>query len=240
MMTTFAMAFLSATIGANGQGSPTIQSYIQPALQDATFVAKVIKGDQRELKKINDDFGQSYRFDKTTIQFKEPLKLRLEANVEDTRILYIINGPTQYIKIPKAHVNSKQNLATKPGRRQTPLDFGMLTPSMFQGLFEAKFVRMDRATGDAVFDLTFPARLDDTSRSRIWVDTQKKYITKREWYNQHGRQLATFFYENPLNESGVWLPTKLTVRNVDDKVAGITGYESIKVNTGLSDSLFEG
>jgi outer membrane lipoprotein-sorting protein len=230
----------AVTALALAQAGTSIQSYVQSNLDDATFTARILKGDQRELRKINDSFGESYRFETTTIRFKEPFKMRLEANVEDTKILYILNGPMQYIKIPRARINSKTNLSDKPGRRQTPLDFGLLTPSLFDGLFQAKFVRMDRASGDAVFDLTYPARLDDTTRHRIWVDPEKKYVTKREWYNQSGRQLATFYYENPKNEKGVWLPTKLTVKNVDGRIAGVTAYDAIKVNTGLADSLFQG
>ena len=114
----------------------------------------------------------------------------------------------------------------------------MLTPSLFDNLFNAKFVRLDRATNDVVFDVTYPAALDDTSRHRIWVDPQKKYVTKREWYSQKGRQLATFFYNEPSNVGGVWVPTKMQVKNVDGVLAGETFYTGLKVNQGLQDSLF--
>jgi len=63
-------------------------------------------------------------------------------------------------------------------------------------------------------------------------------VTKREWYNQSGRQLATFIYDDPKQENGVWLPTRLTVKNTDDIVAGVTRYQSIKVNVGIPDSEF--
>lgn len=203
------------------------------------MTASIVKGDQKELKKINDSFGTSYRFKTTTIMFKEPFKLRLEAKVDETSVLYILNGPTMMARIPRLHVNSRQDLSDAPGRRQTLMDFGLLTPSLFNGsLFTAKFIRNDRATGDVVFDLSYIASLNDTSRHRIWIDPDKKYIVKREWYNQQGRQLATFLYDNPKKFDGVWLPTQLSVKNVDDVVAGITKYDSIRVNTGLSDSLF--
>lgn len=220
--------------------TPTITQYVQRNLDDATFRARVLKADQRELLKINKDFGTSYRFETTTIKFKEPLKLRLEASVEDTNLLYIIDGPIQMIKIPRMKINQREDLSKKPGRRQTPLDFGILTPALFDNLFVAKFVRNDRATGDVVFDLTYQTSLDDTTRHRIWIDSEKKIVTKREWYNQQGRQLATFTYENPQQESGVWVPTKLTVKNTDNKVAGVTSYTDIKINSGLADSLFKG
>ena len=235
MITLTAVAALSL-----GFQTPSINQYVQRNLNDATFQARVIKADQLELKKINKDFGQSYRFETTTIRFKEPFMMRVEATVDDSSILYIINGSTQLFKVPRIRLNQRTDLSKSPGRRQTPLDFGILTPSLFENLFVAKFVRNDRATGDLVFDLTYPANLDDTSRHRIWVDAEKKYVTKREWYNQYGRQLATFIYENPQQEAGVWVPSKLTVRNVDNKVAGVTAYADIKINTGLSDSLFKG
>ncbi|MFZ4507978.1 MAG: outer membrane lipoprotein-sorting protein [Fimbriimonas sp.] len=217
--------------------SNSFDDYVQKNFRDASFTARKKMGDQRELKKVNDDFGQSYRFDYTNVKVKEPFKFRLESNVEDTSVVYILNGTDLSIRVPKLRVNSKQNLAKSPGRRQTLLDFGILTPSLTD-LFETKFVRIDRATGNAVFDLTYPKALDDTSRNRIWVDAAKKIVTKREWYNQEGLQIATFFYESPVQVSGVWVPTVLTVRNTDNKVAGVMHYENFKLNTGLDDSLF--
>jgi outer membrane lipoprotein-sorting protein len=107
-------------------------------------------------------------------------------------------------------------------------------------LFDATFVRIDRATGDAVFDIRFPARLDDTSHHRIWISPAHHIVERREWYSQTGQLLATFAYESPRNVSGVWMPTHLTVRNVDNVVAGITRYDSVRVNTGISDDVFVG
>jgi outer membrane lipoprotein-sorting protein len=219
--------------------TPSINDFVTKNFEDATLVAVRVKGDQRELKKINDDFGNSYRFASTKIMIKEPWKLRLEAQSDDTSILYILNGTTQAMKIPRAKINLKQNIGDKPGRRQTTMDFGFLTPALFAGtFFKAAFVRNDRATGDVVFDLTYMPNLDDSSRHRVWIDPEKRFITKREWYNQHGRQLATFFYENVKNFDGTWMPTQLRVVNVEGAVAGITRYDSIRVNTGLADSNF--
>ena len=168
-----------ATTLVAAQSTPRIEDYVQRNLRDATLVARVLKGDQRELKKINGDFGQAYRFDTTTVQIKEPFKLRLEANVEDSNVIYIINGPRRLLKIPKSGISQSKDLSMHPGQRQTLMDFGLLTPSLFEDLFQSKFVRTDRATGDLVFDLTYPASMDDTSRQRVWVDKEKKLVDKR-------------------------------------------------------------
>lgn len=235
MTTLIAAAVLTLT----GAQSTNIENYVQDGLRDATLVARILKGNQRELSKINKDFGQSYRFDSTTAYFKEPFKIRAEAHVEDTNIVYILNGPDLWIKVPNMKL-PKQDLAMHPGRRQTLMDVGILTPSLMSGLLNAEFKRIDRETGDAVFDLTYKADTGDTSRYRVWIDRTKKYTTKREWFNQWTRHMATFYYLNPIEVNGVWFPTRCEVKNSDNVVAGVTKYDSIKVNTGLSDSLFMG
>ncbi|MCC7229919.1 MAG: outer membrane lipoprotein-sorting protein [Fimbriimonadaceae bacterium] len=229
---------LALYVAVAGLQSQDIDSYVQKNFDDASFTARVKYANQKELAKINDDFGKSYRVPYTDFKVKEPFMMRLETKVDDTQILYIINGPKLLIRVPRIKVNSRQDLSKAPGRRQTLLDFGLLTPSLFKSLFVARFVRMDRATNDAVFDITYPAVLDDTSRSRVWIDPAKKYVTKREWFSQRGKQLATFFYNEPVQVDGIWMPTKVQVKNVDGVLAGETYYTGLKVNQGLSESLF--
>ena len=232
------MSLLLAWSLTAAQSTPSIDGVLSRGFQDASFTARILRGDQPELAKINKDFGQSYRFQYTTVKMKEPFMLRLETNVDDTDITFVINGAHKMFRIPKARLVQREDLSKAPGRRQTALDFGLLPPSLFKDLYDATFVRIDRASGAYVFDVTYKKNLEDTSRSRLWIDPERHYIVKREWYNQVGRQLATFFYDKPRQISGVWLPTRLTVKNVDNKVAGVTQYDGIKVNTGLDDALF--
>ena len=217
--------------------STSIERYLQPDLHDLSFTTRVMKANQDELKKVNHDFGQLYRFDTIKVELKEPFKVRLDASVEDTNLLYVVNGASEVIRVPRMGVHTKANLAGKPGRRQTAFDFGLLTPSLFSSYLKARFVRNDRATGEPVFDISYQDQ-NDTSRSRVWVDPSRHIVSKREWYNQDGRQLATFFYLKPQQVGGVWIPTRLEVKNVDNQIAGITQYQNVRVNTGISDEKF--
>lgn len=217
--------------------TPGVEDIVSRGFRDVAFTGRVTKTAQAELAKINKDFANSYRFSTSKVMIKDPFMLRLESSVDDTDILFILNGPTRILRIPRAKISQRENLSKAPGRRQTLLDFGLLTSSMFNNFLKGKFVRTDRATGDYVFDLTYAA--NDLSRYRVWVDPEKRYITKREWFNQEGRMLATFLYERPVKEGNTYFPSRLTVRNVDNKVAGITEYEGLKLNTGLADSLFD-
>lgn len=218
-----------------GQSAPDWQDIVQKNFKDAFFVAKVVRGNQQELKKINSDFAYSYRFNTTTARVKEPFKVRLEAVVEDAKLLYIINGTKKHFNVDNK-LKGVDDVSKSPGKRQTLLDFGLLTPSLFQDLFVGKFVRNDRESGDWIFDITYSK--NDNSRHRVWIDKDKKFIKRRAWFNQEGIQLATFIYENPKNEGGVWFPTKCTVKNVEDKVAGITEYQKMEINRGIADSFF--
>ncbi|MEJ5169616.1 MAG: outer membrane lipoprotein-sorting protein [Fimbriimonadales bacterium] len=215
-----------------------VDEIVQPKLKDLSFTAQVVAGYQDELAKINKDFGNSYRVKSTTVRAKEPFMVRLESKVGDTDVRYILNGTTRVYSIPRAKLNQREDLSDSPGKRQSFLDFGLITPSMVSSLFEAKFVRVDRATGGLVFDLTYLKKWDDTSRHRVWVDRDKRYVFRREWYGQSGRLMATFFYENPTESEGIWFPTRVTVRNAEGKVAGIMRYVDVKINSGLPDSLF--
>jgi outer membrane lipoprotein-sorting protein len=233
---------LTATVLASlvvGQ-STSISSYWQSGLKDASFTAKVGKASQKELQKINKDFAQSYRFDKTDVKLKEPFMLRLEATVEDQQIWYILNGPTRLLSIPKSKIRQRENLAKSPGKRQTVFDFGLITPALFDDLMVATFVRMDRATNEAVFDVKYNAKMGDDTRSRIWVDPDQKFVTKREWYSQNGNKplLAVFKYKSPKKFGTVWIPTTLEVYNSQNVLAGTTYYSDIEVNTGLNSNLF--
>ena len=233
-------ALVSAlSILAAHAADPDASDIVQSAFKDATFELKVVKANFAELKKIDDDFGNQYRFKTVKISVKEPLMLRMETRLDDTTILYIVNGYQRLSRIPRAGINHKEPLKAAPGKIQTPMDFGVISPTVLKELFETKYIRTDRATGQYVFDLTYKRpKFDDTSRHRIWVDPEKRYTVKREVYNQYGRQLSTFFYENPTQTGGIWVPTRATVRNTDNVVAGITEVSSLKVNFGLPESMF--
>lgn len=221
-----------------GQGSAKILDYVPAGLRSAEFTAKKVLGNQRELSKINEDFGMSYRFVSTKVTLKEPFKLRLEGKVEDTSMLFITNGTKKMFKAPRSKISIKEDTSRAPGKRQTIMDFGLLAPSLFSDLFDANFVRKDRE-GFMVFDLTYKPSLKDGTRHRVWIQPDTKALVKREWYSQIDKRLmATFQYSAFKNIDGVNFPTRYEVRNADNVVAGSIRYESIRVNVPIEDSLF--
>jgi len=228
-----------AAVALMGAQSDSISNYVQTGLRDASFTIRFTQSNFQELDKINSDFSKSYRFKSTTVKLKEPFKLRTESTVEDSTMVYVINGKKKHISVPKARIGQTFDCSKEPGKLQTWLDFGVLTPGIVGDYYTARFVRADRATGESVFDLTYVSSLGDGTRNRVWMD-KRKFISKREWYSQMGNKplLATFIYSDPVEQNGAYFPTKLTVKNADNKVAGVSTYQGMKLNSGLVDSLF--
>ncbi|MFN8219917.1 MAG: outer membrane lipoprotein-sorting protein [Fimbriimonadales bacterium] len=223
----------------NAQKSFDADDIVQKSFKDATFTATILESNQAELKKINRDFAASQRFGTTKAFLKEPNMMKLTSTVDDTDVVMLLVGTKRTYIVPKIKLKKSEDLGNSPGKRQTTLDFGMITPAIFNNLFVAKFLRVDRESGNLVFDLTYQTpKYDDTSRQRVFVDKDKRYVTRRVWFNQEGQLLATFYYSKPKFENGVWFPTYCMVKNAEDKVAGVTEYQSMKINSGLPDSIF--
>lgn len=219
---------------------PKIEDVFLTEFKSARFEATVGSARQSELRKINTDFAQTYRFKRSDVWLKDSFKIRMETKIDDMAVFMVVNGSMRKFSVPKAGINITKELADEPGQRQTALDFGLLPPSLFEDFFVGTYVRTDRRTGEYVFDITHNPKTKYTARHRIWVDPKKKAITKKQWYAHRGGHLmATFEYSDHVLQNGVWFPTKLTVKNADNKLAGTTTYKNVKVNLSISNDLFK-
>ncbi|MEJ5252719.1 MAG: outer membrane lipoprotein-sorting protein [Chthonomonadetes bacterium] len=218
--------------------SQDINDYVQTRLRDLRATVRQQTANQRELEKINKDFANSYRIKQMTARYKEPSKMRLESKVGVVNVVYIING--NYKHVSAGPIKNTDDISNAPGKRQSLMDFGILTPS-FMKLVNAKFLRYDHEGGVryAVFELTW-ANSDDTSKHIVWMDGKTHTVVKRQWYNQQGKLMATFYYKEPKEVApGIWVPTRVEVYNAEGKLGGVTTYVDLHVNEGLPDSLFQ-
>ncbi|GIV15293.1 MAG: hypothetical protein KatS3mg022_0728 [Armatimonadota bacterium] len=218
--------------------SQDIHDYVQTRLRDLRATVRQQTANQRELEKINKDFANSYRIKQMTARYKEPSKMRLESKVGVVNVVYIINGNQKHVSA--GPIKSTDDISNAPGKRQSLMDFGILTPG-FMKLVNAKFLRYDHEDGVRypVFELTW-ANSDDTSKHIVWMDGKTRTVVKRQWYNQQGKLMAVFYYKNPVEVApGIWVPTRVEVYNAEGKLGGVTTYVDLHVNEGLPDSLFQ-
>jgi len=231
-------AALVAPVLAGSFQSKDIEAYCQAGLKDVTFTGTIKKASPTEAGKIDTDWKRNLSFRTFDIAYEEPFKFRADSRADDTTVVVICTSTMQFMKIPKVRISQKVDITNEPGKRQTVFEMGMLTPSIATNYFQDKFVRFDRETGNPVFDLTWPAKWDNTSRMRVWIDKTDKYIVRREWYGQLGQLKATYYYSNPVRIKGMMFPTVQKTFNAENKLAAEIQFSNLKANEGISDALF--
>jgi hypothetical protein len=220
-----------------GAAAPTFSDAVQTNLRDISFTVDVQTANRAELRKINKDFAAGYEADMVEVQYKDPLKIRLTSYINRERYIYIVNEGLKSFSVPRLGIRqTNEDVRNAPGKWQTLFDFGVITPGIARSFLKGSYVRTD-ASGQLIFDVNYQYTGDKT-RYRIWVDPDKRYVTRKMWFNQKGVLLATFLFENPVQSNGVWFPTRLTVQNADGKVAGVSTFKNVRANAGIADSVF--
>jgi outer membrane lipoprotein-sorting protein len=213
---------------------PGLAQLATRALRDLEASVQVVSADQAELAKINRDFGLAYRLKNLRMRYKEPSKLRMEGPIGSI----IINGSARLFKVPAIKLQKRDDLGASPGKRYTLMDVGLLTADSLLAV-QGKFVK-EETVGEAQtrqFELTY--KDDDSVRYMVWIDPARHLISKREWYDGAGKKKATFLFKEPKQVAdGIWVPSRIEIRNAEDVVAAVTAYSDIKVNQGLDDALF--
>lgn len=225
-------------VGTTWAAGPKLEDYVQDDIRDFRLKVHATHAKRGELIKISKDFAAAYQIlqGTATVYYKEPSKVRIDGAIDKTRMLYIVNGDRKLVSIPSVRLKQVEDIKHSPGKRQTSLDFGFVTPGLLK-LAKAKFVRQDH-NGTYVFDVTWRDP-DDTSRHRVWIDPKTKIIEKREWYNQEGKLMATFLYKGAAKAGkDIYFPTSVEVLNVEGKSAGQTAQTDFAVNQNPPDSLF--
>src|SRR2546421_2191900 len=104
------ITMLAATTLLFSAQTPSINDVVQSNFRDASFQVKVTYANQEELGKINKDFGQTYKFKVMDVKLKEPFMIRMTGNVEDTSILFVLNGSTRLMSVPKIGLRQREDL----------------------------------------------------------------------------------------------------------------------------------
>lgn len=239
-MARYAIVLLLLVLGATPQAaqspdSASLSYYAVAAVHDLEARVTVDKADLTQLEKINRDFGILYRLREVTIRYRDPDKFRMDNRLG----VFIVNGGQRYLRVPQLGLRKKDDMGTALAKRHSLLDIGILTPARLEQL-RWRYLRQDTIQGRSlpVFEITFGD--EETTRYHLWMDPAKKCVVRRQWFDGTKGLRATFDYLQPVEAvQGVWVPTRIEVRNADGALAGATVYANLKVNQGLPDALFD-
>lgn len=188
-----------------------------------------------ELKKIGGAFATSYRVPTYELAYKAPNKLRVEGKAGPLSALLIYVGDTKTYRI--GPFKKTEDCKGNPGKKQSLMDVGVFARDWLTTDYQAIFQRREGAL--LVYKLA-QRGTDNKSHEQVWVNP-KTFITERR---------LSFNSENELQKEiryikarelypGIFLPSRVEIYNQFGKRGAVQTVESVQINTGLPESLFQ-
>ncbi|HUV04178.1 MAG TPA: hypothetical protein VMX94_03630 [Armatimonadota bacterium] len=234
-------AMLAVLISSSSAAHGDARSAIGQAtngFRDVTLTCKVLYANHAELKKIGKDFNKSYEFKSTTVRYKAPNKMKMEGKLGLLKAVVVINGDRKATIIPAIHYSKKENIRDEPHKRQTDIDIGIVTDSVWRDYIVLGNAD-ERGPSGAVYKITFVRENARDKKHVCWVDARTLKLLKVEKHESDGSLKSRYIYSrHSLIEGFIWVPGRIDVYNQDGKLAGTTAYENIRINTGIPDSVF--
>lgn len=202
--------------------------------KDVSMTCRVIRANHDELQRIGKDFEKSYEIKTSRIEYKAPDKMKMEGKLGLVTVTMIINGDQKAFIVPSIHYTKRENIKGKPHQRQTELDLGVLTASLWRDYIVSSSVR------DGSFYKIVYARSNSPHKKMIlWADCKSLCLTRVDKLDDDGKLKSKYIYSGHKKLGGIWVPTKIDIFSSQGKLAAETGYDSIKVNSGIADSTFK-
>lgn len=230
-----AAALAASILIAPATAARPLLDYASP-VKDLSLTSTVQERDMDALRKISNEFAQSYRFASSTMYLKEPDKFRVDSKAGLIHVRYVINGNAKILRA--GVINKRWDITHEPGQRQGGLTVGLLTAS-FVRLVDSTPKGTQTVSGRKadVFDTHFKGK-GRASWYRLFMDPDQQYILRVEQYKADNSLKDTIVFSEPKRVNGVWVPTRTKVFNPQGQLGAVTKMENIKVNTGLADSIF--
>jgi outer membrane lipoprotein-sorting protein len=224
---------------SQAMAAPDLRSLVSP-IKDFSSTVTATQVNTDELVKISDDYARAYKIKTNHVYYKSPGHIKVDSSIGPLKIVYVINGNKKSVKY--GFIKKDIDVTDKPGQKQSLLDFGILTADQLAD-YTWKFVREETVKGAPldVFELRFKNIKEDPSRRLIWVDPVHKVVVRRQTYHQFRDNVLKhdMRFEGLKRVGKVWVPTIIKVYNADGKLGATSKQSNIKINKGLSLSLFK-
>jgi hypothetical protein len=237
------MVLAGAALAGTAAPAPAqkaLADYVQPALKDLYVNVDVVSRNDAALEKIGKGYVDAYRLTEQEIWAKEPDRIRFQGKQGIFVIRYVTNGNRKLTEVPTLRIKKADDITRDPGKGDSLFDLGVVTAS-WTAKTDGRWLRAETREGKTlqVFEVWF--KNDPKALRTIWLDPTTRTVVEhiahhREGYKKGFRKRLV--YSGVKQIGGVWLPTRVTMYNTDNQVAGVLSYGGQKVNSGLADSLF--
>lgn len=220
--------------------NPTLDAYAQSTLKDLAASIDVLSKNDQELDKMGKGFRDAYTLTSQEISFKEPGLGRFEGKKGVLTVRRVTTLRQQLFEVPLLRVRKVEDISTKPGKADSVADLGLITPAWADGV-ESKWLRAEQRDGKMLQGFDVWSKSDPQSRHTLWIDPVTKTVVEHIHFHRNPGKTGfrkRLVYSEVKQVNGVWVPTRVSLYNSENKLAAVMRYERVRVNTGLSDSLF--
>jgi hypothetical protein len=208
--------------------------------KDLSLSARVVFADKKVLKGIGKDFPKSFEIENTNAQFKFPDKMKASGKLGMIGIAVITNGGWRYYRVPSLKINKKVDISNKPEQRQSDLDLGVLSDTLWREWVIINAEKIDTRSGDQ-YKVTICRTTMRDAKSVCYIEAKTLKLLRIDKYHENygALQVSYVFSGHTYEANAIWVPKRADVYNASGKLAASTAYENIRVNSGIPDSAFE-
>lgn len=203
---------------------------------DISMTMTVNLKDKKALEKMEPSYARLYECKTVNVYVKQPDKVMTEGKLGMVRFQYIINGTMKIFRAKNLRINQKEDCAKKPAKLQSAFDFGLLTPTLWSNR-TVKIIPDAQADANGEIKLRLQWPTGNTGHV-VWIDAKDLWIKKVEKHNGKDEVESTIVYSNPTKFDTIMVPAKAELISPDGKSVGTNEVSNVKVNTNLSDTLF--
>jgi hypothetical protein len=221
----------------------SLREYAQPALNDLTASVAVVTKNPTELNKIGKGYADAYTLDDQQISFKDPGKVRFQGKRGLLHINRVTNASRQLFEVTGVAFlkhRKVEDLNDSPGKADSIVDLGVLTPAFVESV-ESHWLRREERDGKMLQVFQFWHKIDPAAKHTLWIDPSTKTVVEHVVYHRDPKKIGfrkRFVFSDVKQVSGVFVPSKVSLYNGENKLAGVMRYDGIRVNSGLADKLF--
>ncbi len=169
------------------------------------------------------------------IYYIRPDKFRAEGKAKGVEVTYVLNGNKKQVLAPSLMLKKTDDLSKKLARKQTTLDVGFVSDCIWK---DNNVKILSQSKGVIQLQL-IPKGTDDKRKELVWIDSKTLKVTKRERYKGDGKLRTRYIYSDYKTMGKIPVATTVKIYSPDGGYAGSITYKDVKINTGLSDSLFK-
>lgn len=190
---------------------------------------------KKDIAQLGDRYDEILKAEKGSVMYKSPDKIRYDGVAQGIKVSLIFNG---YNKLVLSNmIKKRDNIKNAPGKGQDTLDLGFLSSR----LWSENYVTVVGTEKDGTVHLKFDPKYGDNDKrhDQVWIQPSTLKMTKRIAHSGDGSVRTKSVYSDHATLGGkLPIATKTTMYDPAGDKLGTVDYKNLKVNTGLSDSLF--